>query len=76
MDKQELKELVVNNLLLLSAAEKIRDKNTKYCSNFMKLDYICSKINESHIISYQLLLDTYFKNNEEEMKEFISKKQN
>ena len=72
MNRDELKELVVNNFLLLTTAKKIRDKNSENYSNFMKLDYVCSKLKESYTISYQLLLNKYFKGNEKELIKFLN----
>ena len=71
MNLNELKDLVINNSNLLSEAEKIRDKNKENYSNFMKLDYICSKLNESYNITYCILLDKFFKGDENELNKFI-----
>jgi hypothetical protein len=79
MNEEELKDLVSSNLCLLNTAQKIRNKNNTYSSIFMKLDYICTKLNESYRISYQMLLDKHYNGKEEELRDFLDqglKKQN
>lgn len=76
MNQEKLLKIILHQELIIKDIENLKNNPNKITGDYMKLDYIRTKISESLRISKDLFFDKFYKDTEENFEKYLKLNKN